>query len=246
MITPGNWWLCDELAAWKRVVITIHKTHDLQRGRNSSHQAAACWFHPSAGAVVVATAAGNAPSKSWLSCCLARSDADLLRALETKCLKGAGEMRFYPAHAPFLPTLTCTVIYTSPGLPLKIREQLSTDYLIPSPRIPWTELSRGGCGEEEWSLEPFWVFVSVYFKMCLYLGSGLADTKVSVCMNVPMSSRPAQFMLPMEMFLKGTCLSTQSEWWPHTTNKASVSSPHHMYTCARGWENAAVAFYTCF
>lgn len=46
------------------------------------------------------------------------------------------------------------------------------------------------------------MFVSVYFKMCLYLGSGLADTKVSVCMNVPMSSRPAQFMLPMEMFLR--------------------------------------------
>lgn len=46
------------------------------------------------------------------------------------------------------------------------------------------------------------MFVSVYFKMCLYLGSGLADTKVSVCTNVPMSSRPTQFMLLIEMFLR--------------------------------------------
>lgn len=109
-------------------------------------------------------------------------------------------MRICPAFAPFLPTLTCTVIPVSPGLPLKIREQLSPDYLIPSPRIPWTELSRGGCGEEEWSWEPFWVFVGVYFKMCLYPGSGLAETRARVCMNAPESGRSAQFMLLMEMF----------------------------------------------
>lgn len=94
----------------------------------------------------------------------------------------------------------CTVILVSPGLPLKIREQLSPEYLIPSPRILWTELSRGGCGEEEWTWEPFWVFVNVYFKMCLNPGSGLADMNLSVCVNVPMSEHSAQFKLLMEKF----------------------------------------------
>lgn len=44
------------------------------------------------------------------------------------------------------------------------------------------------------------MFVNVYFKMCLYPGSGLAN--VSVCMNVPMSGHSAQFILLMEMFLR--------------------------------------------
>lgn len=44
------------------------------------------------------------------------------------------------------------------------------------------------------------MFVNVYFKMCLCPGSGLADMNVSVCMNVPISGRSAQFMLLMEMF----------------------------------------------
>lgn len=65
--------------------------------------------------------------------------------------EGAGEMRFCPAPATcsfftncnlhLLPARSVTPVSSS--LPLKIREQLSLDYLIlrQSPRIPWTELS---------------------------------------------------------------------------------------------------------
>lgn len=75
-----------------------------------------------------------------------------------------GEMRFCPTvhhapcsffhiHRPSAHSLTTV----SSGPPLKIREQLSLDYLILRriPRIPRTELSWGWYRQEEWSWEPF-------------------------------------------------------------------------------------------
>lgn len=54
----------------------------------------------------------KAPSESWLSRCLAcclelRCWPAQGTWMYCKCIRGAREMRFCPAHAPFLPTLTC-------------------------------------------------------------------------------------------------------------------------------------------
>lgn len=86
------------------------------------------------------------------------------------CVGEAGEMSTWTAqlfywlrHSAALGSVSVTPV--SVGLPLKIREQLSPDYLIlrQIPRIPVTELSWGWYREEWWSEEPFkWVGVHIF------------------------------------------------------------------------------------
>lgn len=112
-----------------------------------------CVLLSSAGAVAIATVDEIVRVNHELtvgSLSALRAGPDLLRALENSA-REANEMRFSLAHATCsfftgfsirqLSALSVTPI--SSGPPLKIREQLSLDYLIlrQIPRIPVTELS---------------------------------------------------------------------------------------------------------
>lgn len=115
----------------------------------------------------------------WGSLFALRSGPDLLRRGPLgMVVRGAGAMIFCHAHATrsfltgfnihWLSALSVTPI--SSGPPLKIREQLSPDCLIPRqiPKIPGTELSWGWCKEEMRGREPLlevsahkWLFWTV-------------------------------------------------------------------------------------